>query len=211
MKNITNNITTKTTTTISISLLFIASLFALESSNSLTAFAQTTNEIPNQQSSQTTNNQSQVAVPSNLSTFVAGGNIGSENPSTQGNNHILTGGWELAIVNGTLQGFVSGFTMVQEDGSDRNTMTILKVFPGNSSNITLQPQGSTIINGNFDVAQNGNLKWSNIPAKITINKASTIGIMFLDQAAKDHFGGEPIYGTISTIFDPVGERVVVLQ
>ena len=85
-------------------------------------------QSPSSAAAQTTTNQSQIVVPRNISTFVAWGNIGSENPSTQGNNHILTGGWELAVVNGTLQGFVSGFTMVQEDGSDRNTMTILKVF-----------------------------------------------------------------------------------
>ena len=201
MKNTIFSISTKKTTAISLSLLFLATIIAIETNNSpLPSYAQTPT------------NQSQVTVPSNLSTFVAGGNIGSENPSTQGNNHILTGGWELAVVNGTLQGFVSGFTMVQEDGSDRNTMTILKVFSGgNASNITLQPQGNTVINTNVDVAQNGNLKWSNIPAEITIHIASTIGIMFKDQAAKDHFGGEPVYGTVGTIFDPVGERVVVLQ
>ena len=201
MKNTIFSKSTKKTTAISLSLLFLATIIAIETNNSpLSSYAQTPT------------NQSQVTVPSNLSTFVAGGNIGSENPSTQGNNHILTGGWELAVVNGTLQGFVSGFTMVQEDGSDRNTMTILKVFSGgNASNITLQPQGNTVINTNVDVAQNGNLKWSNIPAEITIHKASTIGIMFKDQAAKDHFGGEPVYGTVGTIFDPVGERVVVLQ
>lgn len=204
MKNTISYISTKKITAISISLLFLATIIAIETYNSppLLSYAQTTST-----------NQSQVtAPPSNLSTFVAGGNIGSENPSTEGKNHILTGGWELAVVNGTLQGFASGFTMVQEDGSDRNTMTILKVFSGdNSSNITLQPQGTTIINANFDVAQNGNLKWSNIPAEVTIHKASTIGIMFKDQAAKDHFGGEPVYGTLGTIFDPIGERVVVLQ
>lgn len=202
MKNTIFSISTKKTTAISLSLLFLATIIAIETNNSpLSSYAQTTST-----------NQSQVTVPPNLSTFVAGGNIGSENPSTQGNNHILTGGWELAVVNGTLQGFVSGFTMVQEDGSDRNTMTILKVFSGgNASNITLQPQGNTVINTNVDVAQNGNLKWSNIPAEITIHKASTIGIMFKDQAAKDHFGGEPVYGTVGTVFDPVGERVVVLQ
>ena len=195
MKNVTNTITT-----ISISLLFLVTTIAIGTeTNSFSVHAQTTN------------NQSQVTVPINLSTFVTGGNIGSENPSSQGNKHILTGGWELAVVNGTLQGFVSGFTMVQEDGTDRNTMTILKIFADNSSKITLQPQGNTTIKGNFDIAQNGNLKWSNIPAEITIHKASTISIMFKDQSAKDHFGGEPIYGTISTIFDPVGERVVVLQ
>ena len=202
MKNTIFSISTKKTTAISLSLLFLATIIAIETNNSpLSSYAQTTST-----------NQSQVTVPPNLSTFVAGGNIGSENPSTQGNNHILTGGWELAVVNGTLQGFVSGFTMVQEDGSDRNTMTILKVFSGgNASNITLQPQGNTVINTNVDVAQNGNLKWSNIPAEITIHIASTIGIMFKDQAAKDHFGGEPVYGTVGTVFDPVGERVVVLQ
>ena len=202
MKNTIFSISTKKTTAISLSLLFLATIIAIETNNSpLSSYAQTTST-----------NQSQVTVPPNLSTFVAGGNIGSENPSTQGNNHILTGGWELAVVNGTLQGFVSGFTMVQEYGSDRNTMTILKVFSGgNASNITLDPQGNTVINTHVDVAQNGNLKWSNIPAEITIHKASTISIMFQDQAAKDHFGGEPVYGTIATIFDPVGERVVVLQ
>lgn len=224
MKNIYNTEsikTTKTITAISISFLFLATMFAIETyNNSLSAFAQTTNETPNQQQqqtsqpplgAQTTPNQSQV-VPPNLSTFVAGGNIGSENPSNQGINHILTGGWELAVVNGTEQGFVSGFTMVQADGNDRNTMTILKVFGGgNSSNITLDPQGNTVINTHVDVAQNGELKWSNIPAQITIHKASTISIMFQDQTAKNHFGGEPVYGTIATIFDPVGERVVVLQ
>ena len=224
MKNIYNTEsikTTKTITAISISFLFLATMFAIETyNNSLSAFAQTTNETPNQQQqqtsqpplgAQTTPNQSQV-VPPNLSTFVAGGNIGSENPSNQGINHILTGGWELAVVNGTEQGFVSGFTMVQADGNDRNTMTILKVFGGgNSSNITLDPQGNTVINTNVDVAQNGELLWSSIPAEITIHKASTISIMFQDQTAKDHFGGEPVYGTIATIFDPVGERVVVLQ
>lgn len=225
MKNISNIIPTKTTKTItamSVSFLLLATILAIGTyNNSLSAFAQTTNETPNQQqqqtsqpsspAGQTTPNQSQV-VPPNLSTFVAGGNIGSENPSSQGVNHILTGGWELAVVNGTEQGFVSGFTMVQADGNDRNTMTILKVFSGgNSSNITLDPQGTTVINTHVDVAQNGNLKWSNIPAEITIHKASTISIMFQDQTAKDHFGGEPVYGTIATIFDPVGERVVVLQ
>jgi hypothetical protein len=214
--------TTKTITVMSISFLFLATILAIGTYNNLlSAFAQTTNETPNQEQQQTSQspspaaqtapNQSQV-VPPNLSTFVAGGNIGSENPSNQGINHILTGGWELAVVNGTEQGFVSGFTMVQVDGNDRNTMTILKVFGGgNSSNITLDPQGNTVIKTHVDVAQNGNLKWSNIPTEITIHKASTISIMFQDQAAKDHFGGEPVYGTIATIFDPMGERVVVLQ
>lgn len=202
MKNTIFSTSTKKTTAISLSLLFLATIIAIETNNSpLSSYAQTTST-----------NQSQVTVPPNLSTFVAGGNIGSENPSSQGINHILTGGWELAVVNGTEQGFVSGFTMVQADGNDRNTMTILKVFSGgNASNITLQPQGNTVINTNVDVAQNGNLKWSNIPAEITIHKASTIGIMFKDQATKDHFGGEPVYGTVGTVFDPVGERVVVLQ
>ena len=200
--------------------MFLATILSIESNNFLSSYAQTTNETSQQISQmlssdstaniQITNNQSQIVVPSNLSTFVVGGNIGSENRD-QVSNHILTGGWELAVVNGTLQGFVSGFTMVQEDGSDRNTMTILKVFSGNSSNITLQSQGITIINSHFDVTQNGNLKWSNVPADITIYKASTIGIMFKDQVIRNHFGEEPIHGTVDTIFDPFGERVIVLQ
>jgi hypothetical protein len=221
MKNIIYNILTKTKIiiTISISLLFLATIIAFEPHNKpLEAYAQTTNKTINQQTDQPpslsplqrTINQSQMMAPSNLSTFVAGGNIGSENRN-QTSNHILTGSWEVAVVNGTLQGFVSEFTMVQVDGSDRNTMTILKIISGNSSNITLQPQGNTIMIGNFDVAQNGNLKWSKTPAEITIHKTSTISIMFNDQVVKDHFGEEPIYGTVGTIFDPVGKRVVLLQ
>jgi hypothetical protein len=101
--------------------------------------------------------------------------------------------------------------MVQENGSDRNTMTILKISTDNSSKIILQPHGDTIMTGSFDVKQNGNLKWSNASGEITIHKASTISIMFKDQAIRDHFGEEPIYGTVDTIFDPVGEHVVVLQ
>jgi hypothetical protein len=84
-----------------ISFFFIATILNIEAyNNPLSGFAQTTNETPNQQQqtsqlpsspARTTPTQSQV-VPINLSILVAGGNIGSENSSTQGNNHILTGG-----------------------------------------------------------------------------------------------------------------------
>lgn len=232
MKNTNTMISIKTTkiiTATSISFLFLTTILVIGTHyNLISTFAQTTNETLNkeQQTSQPpssaapTSNQSPM-FPSSLSTFVAGGNIGCKIPDPQGdptgewgnqeNNYILTGGWELSVVNGTLEGFVTGFTMVLEDGSDRNTMNILKVISGNSSNITLQPQGTTIINGNFDVIQNGNLKWSNIPADITIHKANTISIMFQDQDALDYFGSDPIYGTIDTIFDPVRERIGVLK
>lgn len=165
------------------------------------------NVLAQQNTTSTINNSS--TITKNANNFILEGDIAAETPSTDLINkskiHILSGKWDLTVLNGSVKSFDSRFTMVHTDGTTRHTIYLL-----NFTSDKNQPQihlttGNITITGQLDIASNGVPTWLDIPTTININKLNTIIINFNETKTLHHFGGEPIYGTVNNIFHPLNE------
>jgi hypothetical protein len=147
---------------------------------------------------------------SNLNTFSARGSINSlvindGQATSQVNNHtswILGGNWMLEAINRNVTDFNALFTMVHFDGTDRHMMSLINFKPANttaegSNAVQIHGDGSATITGTVDVTENKNVMWTNVNAKISIDKYNTISISLDNQQTKQHFNGQPIRGVVN--------------
>ena len=147
---------------------------------------------------------------SDSNNFILEGTIAAETPSTdlinKSKTHILSGMWDLTVLNGSAKSFDSRFTMVHTDGTTRHTIYLLNFTADkNQPQLSLNPTGNMTITGTLDIASNGVPTWLDIPTTININKLNTITINFKETKTLNHFGGEPIYGIVNNIFHPLNE------
>ena len=192
----------KLLTGISFTFILFITAFNLTNNSSINVLAQgnTTLTTPANSSSNTdsTNN------------FIIEGTIAAETPSTdlinKSKTHILSGIWDLTVLNGSAKSFDSRFTMVHTDGTTRHTIYLLNfTVDKNQPQLSLNPTGNMTITGTLDIASNGVPTWLDIPTTININKLNTITINFKETKTLNHFGGEPIYGIVNNIFHPLNE------
>lgn len=156
--------------------------------------------------STTTNSRSN----SNANNFILEGTIASETPTTdlanKSNTHILSGKWDLTVMNGSAKSFDSRFTMIHLDGTTRHTIYLLNFTADkNQPPLDLTPTGNMTITGTVDIASNGVPTWLDIPTTININKLNTIIVNFKETKTLNHFGGESVYGIVNNIFHPLNE------
>jgi hypothetical protein len=156
--------------------------------------------------STTTNSSSD----SNSNNFILEGTIAAETPSTdlinKSNTHILSGKWDLTVLNGSAKSFDSRFTMIHLDGTTRHTIYLLNFTADkNQSPLQITPTENMTITGKLDIASNGVPTWLDIPTTINIYKLNTIIINFNETKTLNHFGGESVYGIVNNIFHPLNE------
>jgi hypothetical protein len=168
-----------------------------------------------QTATSTTGTSTAANTQSNLNTFSAKGSISSlvvkdGQTSLQFNNqtsYILGGNWMLEVISGNVTDFGSWFTMVHFDGTGRHTMSLINFKPynttttanGDNNNIVqLQGNGSATIRGTVDVAENKEIKWSNVNVQVSINNYNAISISADNQQTQQHFNGQPIRGIVDT-------------
>ena len=171
--------------------------------NSINVLAQ-----ENTTSTNTVNSNSSDSKTSN--NFIIEGSIAAETPSPDVINkfkiHILSGKWDLTVLNGSAKSFDSRFTMVHTDGTTRHTIYLLNFTADkNQSKIHLTPTENMTITGKLDIASNGVPTWLDIPVTINIIKLNTITIDFKETKTLNHFGGESVYGIVNNIFHPLNE------
>lgn len=147
---------------------------------------------------------------SNANNFILEGTIASETPTTdlvnKSNTHILSGKWDLTVMNGSAKSFDSRFTMIHLDGTTRHTIYLLNFTADkNQPPLDLTPTGNMTITGTVDIASNGVPTWLDIPTTININKLNTIIVNFKETKTLNHFGGESVYGIVNNIFHPLNE------
>ncbi len=147
---------------------------------------------------------------SDSNNFILEGTIAAETPSTdlinKSKTHIISGKWDLTVLNESAKSFDSRFTMVHTDGTTRHTIYLLNFTADkNQPPIHLTPAGNMTITGTVDIASNGVPTWLDIPTTININKLNTITIDFHETKTLNHFGGEPVYGIVNNIFHPLNE------
>jgi hypothetical protein len=166
-----------------------------------------TNVLSQENTTSTTTNSSS---DSNSNNFILEGTIAAETPTTdlinKSNTHILSGKWDLTVLNGSAKSFDSRFTMIHLDGTTRHTIHLLNFTADNTQPpLHLTPAGNMTIIGKLDIASNGIPTWLDIPTSININKLNTITINFKETKTLNHFGGEPVYGIVNNIFHPLNE------
>lgn len=146
----------------------------------------------------------------NSNNFILEGTIAAETPSTdlinKSKTHILSGKWDLTVLNGSAKSFDSRFTMIHTDGTTRHTIYLLNFTADkNQPQIHLTPTQNMTITGKLDIASNGVPTWLDIPVTINLIKLNTIIIDFKETKTLNHFGGESVYGIVNNIFHPLNE------
>jgi hypothetical protein len=143
-------------------------------------------------------------------TFTANGQIGTLlSPSKQSSSQeILAGNWSISVSKGNITNFMASFVMVGTDGSDYHTHVISDFKVGNNTTFKLNPTGVSTINGTADVRVNGTIKWPGAHAQISINKLVVLTITLDPKDTSNHFGGQPIYGVVTSMTGTNNEKIV---
>ncbi len=121
----------------------------------------------------------------------AGG--GAETP------YILGGNWNLNVESGNVTEFTANFMMVHTDGTGYHVHNITDFSAGNAT-VQLVQGLETTISGTSDIYTNGTNSWPGTDTTLTLTP--TGAVMTIMPAAEDtenHFGGQPIYGIVSSL------------
>lgn len=114
------------------------------------------------------------------------------------NKWIATGDWSLLIKAGSTPSLVAQMSWQNIKGTLSHTHGFDNFKPS-INRILLRPDKSVALNGSMDVLTNGHTSWSNVPTSINIEKGKTITISVDDTRINHHFGGQPIYGIVSSL------------
>jgi hypothetical protein len=171
----------------------------LDSSNynknilTLTAFSQVAGTTPN------TN-------PRSYDSFSAMGTISSlviTVPETEFNitnayKVILTGEWNLSVINGTITNFGINFLASPMDGSKPHIHQITRFKPyANEKPIELTEDGNLEVNGTADIKINGLIVWEGADLSISISKGNVFSIDPDDKDTGNHFEDQSVYGVVT--------------
>jgi hypothetical protein len=138
--------------------------------------------------------------PSSTSGLKAGGKIDSLISINATNKWIATGDWNLLINAGSPSSLVAEMSWQNIKGTLSHTHGFDNFKPS-VNGIVLRPDKSVALNGSMNVLTNGHTTWRNVPTSINIEKGKTITIFVDDTRINHHFGGQPIYGIVSS-FEP---------
>jgi plastocyanin len=171
-----------------------------------------------QQQRQTTNNNN-----NSVTTFTASGPIASwaSGPSATADSnvtllpYVISGAWNLKVVNGTAKSFDANITMVKADGTDFHTHRLLNfraasaslantllfnqtennnnTSSNNRTEIAAAPltvagaQSELSIPGHIDITTDGNETWPDVSVNVMIRQWHTINIVMDENATNKHF------------------------
>ena len=113
---------------------------------------------------------------------------------------ILTGEWNLSIVNGTMTNFAVNFVASPMDGSKPHIHQIARFKPyANEEPIELTKDGNLTVNGTADVEINGVNVWKDTDMSISISKGNVFSIDPDDIDTGNHFENQSVYGVVTQL------------
>jgi hypothetical protein len=159
---------------------------------------------PQQPSPSTTtqqNGQQQEQTP--LENFIISGKIVSLLP-IQNNTWIADGDWRLVAENAKAKSFSTQMVWTSADGTQSHTHEFQNLrLLDNNTNVAMAPGITLNLDGVLDVGTNGAIDWPSVPARVYLGNGQTIVVAVDDTATNFHFGGQPVYGLV-TSFSPCG-------
>jgi hypothetical protein len=144
--------------------------------------------------------------------FKASGTINSL-ISTSGTKWIATGNWSMFAGNGNIICFITNMIWYKDDGTGTHTHEFQKLVPI-VGNVTLGSDNSLHLNGLMDVGTNNRIVWKNVHSLIDIKGGKTVSMSVDDQGTNNHFGGQPIYGVVTSLIrcsDEPGPNMEILS
>jgi hypothetical protein len=123
--------------------------------------------------------------------------------------YALSGDWSLKVERGKVKDFMTKFTMVRIDGTERHLHEIINFKSNNNSDIQLDPTNITFIKGISDIRTNGIDNWKGVDTFLLINKLRILSIIPSSNNVNDHFKGQPIYGVTESMKDKTGNDIIV--
>jgi len=169
--------------------------------------------IPQQQQSQLSQQQQQPS-PSTpqqdgqqqeppLENFIISGKIVSLLP-IENNTWIADGDWRMVAENGKAKSFSTQMVWTSADGTQSHTHEIQNLrLLDNNTNVAMAPGITLNLDGVLDVGTNGVIDWPGVPSRVYFGNGQTIVVAIDDAVTNYHFGGQPIYGLV-TSFSPCG-------
>jgi hypothetical protein len=138
-----------------------------------------------------------------LQNFIVSGKIVSLLP-IENNTWIADGDWRMAAENGKAKSFSTQMVWTSADGTQSHTHEFQNLKPSdNNTNVAMAPGNTLILDGVLDVGTNGVIDWPSVPSRLYFGNGQTIVVAVDDAATNFHFGGQPIYGLV-TSFSPCG-------
>jgi len=169
--------------------------------------------IPQQQQSQLSQQQQQPS-PSTpqqdgqqqeppLENFIISGKIVSLLP-IENNTWIADGDWRMVAENGKAKSFSTQMVWTSADGTQSHTHEFQNLrLLDNNTNVAMAPGITLNLDGVLDVGTNGVIDWPGVPSRVYFGNGQTIVVAIDDAVTNYHFGGQPIYGLV-TSFSPCG-------
>ncbi len=108
---------------------------------------------------------------------------------------IFWGNWSIDIESGKLNDFKADINAAFDNASNFHTHE-LRDFRTNNTNIIINHNDTTVIDGIMNIGYNGEMTWKNVPTTILIADKKVLTIVFDDDITDGHFSGQPIYGII---------------
>jgi hypothetical protein len=138
-----------------------------------------------------------------LENFIINGKIISLLP-VENNTWIADGDWRMAAENGKAKSFSTQMVWTSADGTQSHTHEFQNLrLLDNNTIVEMAPGNTLILDGVLDVGTNGVIDWPSVPARVYFGNGQTIVVAVDDAATNLHFGGQPVYGLV-TSFSPCG-------
>jgi hypothetical protein len=129
--------------------------------------------------------------------FVASGTINSTIYTTNGNWEAI-GIWTLSVSEGEVTSFDTD--MAWNNGTSAHTHEFQNFeMDEDSDDISIDSGGGITIEGDMDIGTNGVVSWPSVPAEIIIQQAKTITISVDHEETDNHFGGQSVHGTVTSL------------
>jgi hypothetical protein len=129
--------------------------------------------------------------------FVASGTINSTLYTTNGNWEAI-GIWTLSVSEGEVTSFDTD--MAWNNGTSAHTHEFQNFeMDEDSDDISIDSGGGITIEGDMDIGTNGVVSWPSVPAEIIIQQAKTITISVDHEETDNHFGGQSVHGTVTSL------------
>ena len=138
-----------------------------------------------------------------LENFIISGKIVSLLP-IENNTWIADGDWKMVGENGLAKSFSTQMVWTSADGTQSHTHEFQNLRLLDNNTIVAMAPGITLnLDGVLDVGTNGAIDWPGVPARVYFGNGQTIVVAIDDAVTNFHFGGQPIYGLV-TSFSPCG-------